>query len=416
MIARLGRNSLWLFVSRLAAQALNVIFTVLLARRLGSLGFGEYTLLAATLFIGNMLTTFGTDMLLMREIAGKRDFSRLPAALLLQLGLSLLCVVLVVAGAPFFPNQSPASVLALRIYSFALFPLAFYTVFTTVLRGMEYMNLYALLGLASIVLQILAVLFLPVGGIVVLATWLLGVQISNTLLAGILCSLRIPGFWQSWHFTRKGVAELMQASAPIAWLSILSMVYQKLGVFMLSAFGGPTLLGWFGASSRALEASKSAHISVFTALYPALARAEPGSDNTFRRMRISLLGGAVLFALILTLFAQPLVLLLFGADFAPSIPVLRILAWMLVPYTINTYYTLAFIAAKQERKVAAALLGSILVLVLLFAGLFPGLGLIGAAWAALAAECTQAGILLAQRGIQVRIPGGEKAHEFSELS
>src|SRR5512140_2768818 len=97
---QLRKNSLWLLASRVGTQALMVLFTILLAQRLGSAGFGEYAFLAATIFIGNMLTTFGTDILLMREIASRRDFSQLPAALLLQLGLSALFVVLVGFGAP----------------------------------------------------------------------------------------------------------------------------------------------------------------------------------------------------------------------------------------------------------------------------------------------------------------------------
>jgi O-antigen/teichoic acid export membrane protein len=196
----------------------------------------------------------------------------------------------------------------------------------------------------------------------------------------------------------------------------LSMLYQKLSIYLLSALGGAALTGWFAAASRALEASKTAHLSVFTALYPAMAHAEPGSAKTFRLARILLLVGAAVLALILSSFASPLVILLYGPDFAPAIPVLRILAWVLVPYTLNTYFSLSFVAAKQERGVAIALAASLLILVLLNLWWIPRLGLSGAAYAALAAESTQAMILLAQRGFQIRLITQEKAREFSKLS
>src|SRR5690348_10935688 len=93
-LARLGRNSLWLLAARIGTQGLAVLFTVLLARRLGANGFGEYAFMAAVIFIGNTLTTFGTDMLLIRDIAARDDFSRLPAALFLQLALSVLFIAL----------------------------------------------------------------------------------------------------------------------------------------------------------------------------------------------------------------------------------------------------------------------------------------------------------------------------------
>ena len=45
------------------------LFTILLARSLGASGFGGYAFMASVVVIGNVLTTFGTDMHLIREIA-----------------------------------------------------------------------------------------------------------------------------------------------------------------------------------------------------------------------------------------------------------------------------------------------------------------------------------------------------------
>lgn len=408
---QLRKNSLWLLASRLGAQALLVVFTVLLARRLGSAGYGEYAFLAATIFIGNMLTTFGTDMLLMREIASRRDFSQLPAALLLQLALSALFVVFVGVGAPFFPNQDTSTVLALRIYSLALFPLAFYTIFTSALRGMELMNSYGLLGLAGALLQVLVVVVLPSSGLIGIAIGLFFVQVVIAVLAAIICALQIPAFWQAWRFSVRALKILVYASAPIALLALLGIVYQKLSIYMLSALAGAALTGLFAAVLRVVEASKLIHVSVFTALYPAMAR----SSDSFWPIQVSLLVGAALIALTLSLLAAPLIKLFFGLDFSPSSPILRILAWMLVPYTFDTYLTLVFVAAKQERKVVIALSASLLLLVLLNLWWIPRFGLAGAAWASLAAESFQALLLLAQRGFQIEITQRGGASELSKL-
>ena len=278
------------------------------------------------------------------------------------------------------------------------------------------MNSYALLSLAAVLLQVAVVAFLPTGGIITLAVCLLIIQVIVTLLAGVFCTFQIPAFWQAWHFSARAISALVRASAPIAFLTLLGMLYQKLSIFMLSAFAGAALTGWFAAALRAVEASKTIHVSVFTALYPAMARAEPGSANVFRLTWITLLAGAALIALTLSLLAAPLVRLLFGLDFLASIPALQILAWMLVPYTINTYLTLAFIAARQERNVAVALSASLLALLLLNLWWIPLLGLAGAAWAALVAESFQALILLVQRGFQISFIKRGETHEFSELS
>src|SRR5512145_2616234 len=128
LFTRLARNSLWLLLARVGAQSSMVIVTYLLARRLGTAGFGEYAFIATAIMIGNTLTTFGSDMYLVREIAAKADFSELSSVLVLQLILSCLFIGFVFLLAPYLPNQTPESILALKVYSFALIPLAFFTV------------------------------------------------------------------------------------------------------------------------------------------------------------------------------------------------------------------------------------------------------------------------------------------------
>ena len=416
MTRNLGKNSLWLLISRLGTQVLTVVFTVLLTRRLGSVGYGEYAFLAATIVIGNMLTTFGTDMFLMREIAAKGDFSHLPAALLLQLGLSALFVGFTFPVATLFPNLSASAVLAVKIYSLALFPLSFFTVFTSALRGMQRMQTYAMLSLATISMQVVVLVVLPVGDLVSLAAWLLIIQIFVTFLAGVFCSYLIPDFWHIWHISKRAVQTLFYASAPIALLAILGVLYQKLNIYMLSAFTGAAMTGWFSAALRAVEASKTVHISIFTALYPAMARSRSDSKDTFRSAWVLLLIGAALIAITLSLLAAPLVNLLFGLAFAPAIPALRILAWMLVPYTINTYLTLSFVANRREQNVVLALLASLLALIVMSLVWIPRFGLVGAAWAALAAEILQALMLLSLHVFQIEIDIWGRSHEFSKLS
>jgi O-antigen/teichoic acid export membrane protein len=400
--ARLGWNSLWLLVSRLGGQALLALFTILLARRLGSAGFGAYAFIAAAIFIGNSLTTFGTDMLLMREVAARNDLQLLSPALLLQLAFSGLFITLVWTGAgPLMPllfRDSPSlgssTIQALRLYSLALLPLAFYTVFSSALRGREHMDSYALLGLVSGILQAALAGLMPGLTLPGLALGLLLIQVAVSLLAGLLCSLRIPDFWKAWHFRAQAVPDVLRLSAPIGLLGLLTITCQKLSIGLVSVYGGAALTGWFAAAQRVVEACKSLHVAVFSALYPAMAREQ--AARPFRGVWAALLAGAALAALALDLLAAPLVNLLFGTGFSAAIPALRILGWILLPYTLKTFLSLALVAGKQELELARALGLNLLALLALNLWLTPRFGLVGAAWAALGAESLQAGLLLAR--------------------
>jgi O-antigen/teichoic acid export membrane protein len=413
-LLRLGKDSLLLLAARLAAQGLAVLFTVMVARWLGSRGFGEYAFFTALILAGNVLTTFGTDMLLIRAVASRQDFSGLPAALLIQLVLSGFFIAALWTGAGRIPNQSPEAVRALQIFSLALIPLAFFSIFTTALRGRQLMGWYALLNMAAPALQVGAVIWMgPGGGLIRLSLYLVLIQALAALLTGFICTIAIAGFWKAWRFSLPDLLRVLRAAAPIATLGLLGMLYQKLGILMLSTMSGPAETGIFSAAARAVEASKAAHLAAFTALYPAMSRAQTDLSNgsqwarMFRTSGKGLLAGALLAALILSAFAAPLVDLLFGVEFTASAPILRILAWTLLPFTANSFLSLGLMASGRERIVAGGLAASLVGLALMSFWWIPLDGAEGAAWAILAAECIQLAALLWHReAAQVLVEGG----------
>src|SRR5512142_2232274 len=56
-----GLNTFWLFMARLATQIQLILFTLLAARGLGVADFGQYSFIASTVVLGNVVTSFGTD-------------------------------------------------------------------------------------------------------------------------------------------------------------------------------------------------------------------------------------------------------------------------------------------------------------------------------------------------------------------
>jgi len=390
--SQLARDSLWVLAARLGAQGALALFTILIARRLGSAGFGEYAFIASAVFIGNMLTTFGTDMLLIREIAARRDFAQLIPSLFLQLSLSAVLIALVWV-LPTLPGQSASGWLALKIYSLALIPFAFFTIFSSVLRGLQRMDHYTALNLYTSLVQLAATFaFIRAGSSVVTLAWLLlAVQIAVAVLAGLLCQDQFPNFRQPVQFSLRQFRPVL----PLAALSILGILYQRLGILLVTFWLGAVATGWFSAALRVVEFAKTAHLAVFTVLYPAMANSQGGLKE-FRAVWLLLLTGALTAAPGISLLASPLILVLFGAEYAVSIPLLRLLAWMLIPFTVSTYLTLAFVAANRETPVLITLTASLLTLILLNLLWTPRFGILGAGWAMLLAECLQAGMLLVQ--------------------
>lgn len=425
LFRKLARESLWLLVARIGAQGCAVVVTYLLARRLSVDEFGGYSLFAALILIGNTLTTFGSDMVLIREIAARHDLSRLSSALNLQLILSILFIGFVYSFSPFLPSQTPEGISALRIYSLALIPLAFFTIFTSILRGKQKMGLYGWLNFIIPFLQVVVVLmFIRQGeGLVKLAVVLLGVQIIGTLLAGILCLPVSPDSFWGWRFSLHELRSLFVICVPVASIAIFGILYQRSTLFMLSILGTDSMTGLFSAAARIVEAARLGHIAAFTVFYPALAKEHhAGIDRRIFHLSglflvVAASGGSVL----LFFLARPLIEVFFGSDYRASVPVLQVLAFSLIPYTVSSFLSLEFLAQNKEKILLRLLAFSLLVQLILSSLFIPRLGASGAGWAILIAETVQAVLFLSvlriksSRKMDILHPQGV-LHELSDPS
>lgn len=365
---RVAHNSVWLFLGRLGSQGLVMLLAILIARRLGEAGLGQYAFLTSLVFLGNLGSTFGTDMLIIREVAARRDFALLPAALYVQLGLAVPLIGLAFLFAPALPNQSPEAVPALQWYSLALVPLAFYSMFSSALRGIERMDVFTWLNLASaaILLGLGAAFIRPGSGALQLALVLLAAQCAAAVLAGWLCRRYLPRplpLSSDWTAVR-GV---LRRGAPIAVLGILGALYQRSAIYLLAGLQGAALTGLFSAALRIVEAAKIGHVAVLSALFPAMSQAagNRAARRGFAGWLAGLLALAALLGAGLYAAAGPLLQLLYGGEFAASAPALRWLAWMLAPMTVSHYLSLRLLAAARERAIALALAAGTLALVAL---------------------------------------------------
>lgn len=392
----LGKNILWTVLSRFGAQGIAVISNVLLARYLGSIGFGEYAFVSAVALIGNALTTFGMDMVLIRKISSTQDYSDLPAALVIQ----LLIAIFFIAGVFILSPSLPAGN-SLQIYIVSLIPLSFFTVFTIALRGAQFMGSFSFLHFSVATFQMISVfiLFAFGGGVERLVILLLSAQFLGALLGFILCVTRLKDFPRHWHVDSNRILLLLHSSTQMAVIGTLRLVYEKMAVTMLPMLTSVDVTGLFSVSARILDASKLGHMSALSAMFPEMARENSLHRNFSDRSKrnyILLLFAAILLSFVLFVFAEPIIHLLFGKEFGASVDALRILAWIVTPYFIVTYYSLAFVAIRIERPVLIALIASLLLLAILLIWWCLLYGLLGVAFAILCTEIFQAVFLWLQ--------------------
>jgi O-antigen/teichoic acid export membrane protein len=409
LAGRVGLNTAWLAAARLGSQLVSALMAILVARQLGQAGLGAFAFFSAVILTGNILTTYGTDTLLIRELARSHDpRSRLlAAALWVQIGLSTVFTAGVWLFGDRLPNQTGETILALKLFSLALFPLAFYSVFSAALRAWERMELFTLANLVAAGTQVVcAGLALALWhNLIALSLALLVGQTLGAITAGLLCRHVLSGFALRGDVFQEAF-QILKQGWRLALLGGFGFLSQRLAPILLGLLAGATLTGEFSAAARLVEAAKLAHYAYFGALLPFLAqqtgnRSSSPSESVERRLVIRLdrslillLALSALMALALGWFAKPLALLLYGKSFTTSAELLPLLAWILVPYTVTAKLSVDLVVQHQEGRVLAGLALGTLVAIPAYLLLTSRLGLSGAGLAALTSESITAITLL----------------------
>lgn len=397
---RIARNTFWLFLSRLTAQGLSFVLSVAIARLLGAAALGQYSFILALAFVGNVLSTFGLDTLLIRALARRDETSAqllgaaLRAQLLLAAGYGL--VVFLVIG---LLSADAATVALSRLYLLALAPLALATVGSAALRARERMDLYFVAGAGAALLQNGGGLLLLWRGVALdgLIVFLLLAQLPAALLSLWLARRAEPLF--SLRSGQITVATIVRRSAPLALLGIVAVAYQRLGVLLLTPLAGEEAAGHFSAALRLAEVLKVVPYALYGALFPGLARqaATTATAPALRRWLWLLGGGTAGAALLLSVAAEPLTALLYGEGYEPAAAALRLLAWLPLPFLLALHDSLRLVAAGEERAALRASLQALLLALPLFTAGVLLADSSGAAAAALLSELAHAALLRRQR-------------------
>jgi O-antigen/teichoic acid export membrane protein len=401
LAGRIGLNTAWLAAARLGSQLVSALMAILVARQLGQAGLGAYAFFSAVILTGNLLTTYGTDTLLIRELARSRDprSPLLAAALWVQIGLSAAFAAGVWLLGDHLPNQSGETILALKVFSLALFPLAFYSVFSAALRAWERMELYTLANLAAAGGQVVcAGLALALwNNLIALSLALLAGQTLGAITAGLLYRHALGGFALRERVFHEALLILRQGWR-LALLGGFGFLSPRAAPIVLGLAAGATLTGEFSAAARLVEAAKLGHYAYFGALLPVLANqagsrqvsSPAGAQRRSAGKRdfslVILLALSTLMALALGWLAKPLVLLLYGKSFTTSAGLLPLLAWTLVPYTVTAKLSVDLVVKRQEGRVLTSLALGTLIAIPAYLLFTSRLGLSGAGLAALTSE------------------------------
>lgn len=319
-------------VLSMSAKALTLMSSILLARWLGAKGFGVYASALAVLLVLGVPTTLGLPTLVVRLLASYRVHQQwgLMRGLLRRVNLLVLLLSALFAALGTFVVW----VLGHRVAS----PYAHALLWALVLlplTALDALRSAALRGLHHIVLgQLPEKLVMPGLFVALLATWssaglvltppaAMALRFASVAVAfafgGWLLLQRLPG---ELHLAepRYDPATWLRAAGPLLFLGGMSIINTQADVLMLAAIRGAESAGVYQAAARGAELVAFSLVVVNTAIQPTISRLYAAGEMQRLQQVVSTAARASLamalpVAVVLALFAQPILKLAFGDEF-----------------------------------------------------------------------------------------------------
>jgi O-antigen/teichoic acid export membrane protein len=406
---RAATDILMQVVVRILNLAIGVVVTAIVVRTLGKAGYGQWSTIFIVLGLVAYFSNFGMDGVALREAARSPEHEHewVGAVLMLRL-IVLLPVMLVSLGAVLLLKQNHQMLIAGLILIVAM-PFGGVGALGLLFQlRVDNRVPMLVLTMRSVLWGVaVAIISWRGGGMVALAIAMTSTNAIGSLIQAF-AALRLDTRWP--RPTRKHLRQLVSIGLPIGISGVLIIAYARIDQVIVFSVAGSKQAGLYGAVYNVLDQSHFVPISIMTTLAPVLAASWPADRaRLLRTARLTgeLLAiasfGALAFAIVA---AEPVVRLIFGAEFADAAPALPVLgaAFVLICFGYLNG-NLLLVLGLQRRLLRISLL-ALVVNVIGNLILVPLFGFMGAACMTLATEAVvfASAFTLVLRALELRRP------------
>jgi O-antigen/teichoic acid export membrane protein len=395
----IAKNMGFLFISQIITYLIGFFITMYTARYLGAEGFGIISLALSITGIFGVVVDMGLGTLMIRELARDKSFrdKYLSNVALMRVFLSFLMLGLLILTVNLI-GYSPLVKNVIYIISMYVIINAFVGVFTSVFQSYERMNYLSLVTIVNS--------FLMFFGVAIAIYCKLNIlDFASVYLISNALTLLFTMILYFWKFSYPSIEidfdfwkPTLKEAFPYGLAGIFVTVYYSVDSVMLSVMVGNEVVGWYNAAYKFLFVFLSLY-SVFTVtLFPVMSRFYQNSKEslkyTYERSFKYLLIISVFISFSVTLFANKIILLIYGFDYFPSIIALQILIWTIIFMFINGLSGILLGSINRQLVVTKITGLSVILNVALNLVLIPKFSYLGASVATVFTELVSVPILI----------------------
>ncbi len=326
-------NAVWLIAERVLSGLLALTVTAAVARHLGPAGFGIVSFSLSLVLLFATLWTLGLSGLVVRELV--RDPSReselLGTVTTLRLVGGVVALVAAVALTIVLgrDDQTRLAVIILMVGVLGLY--TFDGIDYWLQAGVRSRHAVTARTAGLVVASALNIVLIAVDAplLAFVAAAALEYALGGAFL--VIAYLRLGGRPTHWRY-QGGVARgLLVVSWPLILSGVANAINLRADQLMLGVMRGPDDVGTYAAAARLSEVWYFVPAAIAASVFPAMVRAHAGDRPTFDRWMGHLydlmVALALPIAIVVSIFAGPLIALLYGPAFAASAPILAIHVW-----------------------------------------------------------------------------------------
>ena len=352
----IAKNTIALVISSIANMVMGFFFTMYVARYVGVDGFGILSFAIAVTSIFSVLTHLGLNQLTIREVARDRALAGkyLANITTFKIILSVLTFTAIALYATFMGYQQQ-TIMVVYIITLATIADGFSQSFFSIFQAYERMEFVTLAGVLSTVLRLAGALFVISHGFDLIA-------IAFAYFVSSVATLSWSYAISTWKFTRlplqldfsflKGA---LAKSWPLGLITALSALSTWIGTVILKGVKGDEAVGYYNAAYRIESFLLFISVAYSSAIFPAMSRLYVSSIHSLKAAFEKSVKYLMIFGVPLgigtALLANKLIILIYGAQFANSAGVLRILMLPLVFDFVGPIFGQLFVSLNKQITV-----------------------------------------------------------------
>jgi len=390
MLKRIIKNSVYLLFAECLAKLLIFILTIFFARALGVDQFGAYSFIFAYAWVFSIFIDFGTSFAYVKNIAQdkrlKKEYLENIVSLKCFLGVCVL-IAMVVVGFILKKN-----ILAIILAGLFVFIDVLNESLKVIFRAYEQLK-------SEAVSKIVEKLFFFVLGISTIFLTIFG-KITVTKIFLFYAIAALAGLFVTFYFLKRfGTAKFLidvgkwklfiRESLPYFLLIAFTLIFSRIDAILLGIMESEQAIGLYNAANQIVLALGIIPVVLVKAVLPRFASLHEQKAvlrKFFGRIfwAALLLGGVISLAIFIS--APLIIQMLYGEEFAKSVPALQLLIWSFFIISFSTITSFFVIAMNRQAFVMKAAGVAALINIILNLILIPLYSFIGAAIANIATQ------------------------------